>query len=63
MVKIAFHENALMTTGTSIALYDYAFYNQKLLKNESIIIFNGLNNANVKSVVEHFAKQFTPLKI
>lgn len=59
MVKIAFHENALMTTGTSIALYDYAFYNQTILKNESIIIFNGLNNANVKSVVERFTKQFT----
>lgn len=59
MVKIAFHDNMLSETGTSIALFDYAFYNQTILKNESIILFNGLNRLNVKSVVDRFSKNFT----
>lgn len=35
---IAFLENKLTLRGTSIALYDYADYNEKLLGNTSLII-------------------------
>ncbi len=38
MVKIAFLENHFSVRGTSVALFDYAHFNEKLLKNESIII-------------------------
>ena len=38
MVKIAFLENHFSVRGTSVAVYDYAHYNETILKNESIII-------------------------
>jgi len=37
-MKIAFLENFLAIRGTTIALYDYAYFNKHLLKNTSIII-------------------------
>lgn len=36
---IAFHSNILCVRGTSVAMYDYAHYNEKLLCNKSLIIF------------------------
>jgi len=38
MKKIAFHDNNLSLRGTSVALFDYADYNERILGNESIII-------------------------
>jgi len=37
MKTILFHENQLGYRGTSVALYDYAFYNQSILRNRSIV--------------------------
>lgn len=37
MKTILFHENQLGYRGTSVALYDYAFYNQTILGNKSIV--------------------------
>lgn len=37
-MKIAFLENMLNIRGTSVALYDYAHYNETLLGNESIVL-------------------------
>ena len=37
-MKIAFHSNQLGLRGTEVSLYDYARYNEEILKNESIII-------------------------
>ena len=34
MIKIGFWSNQLSERGTDIALYDYAYYNQIILKNE-----------------------------
>lgn len=58
MVKIAFHDNCLCERGTTIALFDYAFYNIKLLKNESIIMYNGADQRNIPEVLEKFKKEF-----
>jgi hypothetical protein len=38
MKKILFHDNGLNLRGTSVALYNYADYNEKILGNKSIII-------------------------
>jgi glycosyltransferase involved in cell wall biosynthesis len=38
MKTILFYENSLNLRGTSVALYDYAYYNQKILGNKSIIV-------------------------
>lgn len=38
MKRLAFHDNHLGIRGTSVALYDYANHNEKILKNISIIV-------------------------
>ena len=37
---IAFHLNHMSERGTELSTFDYAFYNKKLLGNNSIIIAN-----------------------
>jgi hypothetical protein len=37
-MKIIFHSNQLSELGTEVALYDYAYYNELILKNESFIL-------------------------
>ena len=58
MVKIAFWENCLCERGTTIAVYDYAYYNKTLLGNESIIIYPGNSTSNKDDVVSKFEKEF-----
>ena len=58
MVKIAFWDNCLTERGTTIALYDYAYYNKKILGNESIILYNATRPDNRNDVIEKFKKNF-----
>jgi hypothetical protein len=58
MVKIAFWDNCLCERGTTVALYDYAYYNKHILGNESIIMYNTTRNENNDSVIEKFKKEF-----
>ena len=59
MVKIAFHDNQLCERGTTISLYDYAYYNKHLLGNETIILYNPNHSTkSVDEVVEKFKKEF-----
>jgi hypothetical protein len=57
-LKIAFWDTKLSHRGTSIALYDYAYYNKHLLNNQSIIIYNNTFPENNDIVVEKFKKEF-----
>jgi hypothetical protein len=59
MVKIAFHDNCLSERGTTVALYDYAYYNKYYLGNESIIMYIGNDTRNVPDVLDKFRKEFT----
>jgi|TARA_B100001250_G_scaffold183495_2_gene157944 hypothetical protein len=59
MVKIAFHDNQLCERGTTVSLYDYAYYNKHYLGNESIIMYFGNHNSNVPEVLDKFKKEFT----
>lgn len=58
-LKIAFHDNCLCERGTTISLYDYAYYNKHYLGNESIIMYIGNDHRNVPEVIEKFKKEFT----
>ena len=58
MKTICFWDNYLGERGTTIALYDYAYYNQTLLGNKSIIMYRSSSSGNVPEVVEKFKKQF-----
>ena len=55
---IAFHDNALSERGTTIAIYDYAYYNQTLLGNKSIILYEKNNINNNQEVIQKFQKEF-----
>ena len=44
MKNIAFHSNQLGIRGTDVALYDYAHYNETILKNKSFIISDKNND-------------------
>ena len=57
-MKIAFHDNSISLRGTSVALYDYAYYTRKLLGNESIILYDKTRQDNNSEVYEKFAKEF-----
>jgi len=65
-MKILFLENHLNIRGTSVALYDYAHYNETLLGNESIIITRPYHmfthSIDVKKeVYDKFEKRFKVL--
>lgn len=57
-MKIIFHENQLAYRGTSNALYNYAFFNEELWGNESVIMHNKANKNNHAPAVERFKKRF-----
>lgn len=57
-MKIIFHEYQLNYRGTSSAIFDYARYNQTLLNNESIILYNRTNPNNFSSAIDHFKANF-----
>ncbi|WP_304343653.1 glycosyltransferase [Chryseobacterium koreense] len=57
-MKILFHENELNYRGTSIALYDYADFNEKILGNESVIAFDKNCKTNHSLGIEKFRSRF-----
>lgn len=57
MKNIVFHSNALNERGTSVAVYDYAFYCREYLDLNPIIVYNSNFENNINSV-EHFKKEF-----
>jgi len=61
MKTIAFHSNQLSVTGTEVALYDYAHYNETLLGNRSVIVHNRLNPNNHPDALAKFANRFEVL--
>lgn len=58
MPKIAFWDNCLCERGTTVSLYNYAYYNRSLLGNESIILYNTSRKENVDKVIEKFKREF-----
>ena len=58
MVKIAFWDNYLCERGTTISLFDYAYYNEKILGNQSIIMYNNTLGGNDNNVIEKFKNNF-----
>lgn len=61
-MKILFHENELNYRGTSIAMYDYADFNEKYLGNESVIIYDKTCKTNHPLGIEKFKSRFEVLE-
>jgi hypothetical protein len=57
-LTIAFWDNCLCERGTTVALYDYAYYNKYILKNRSIILYDSTRTDTLPLVVEKFKKEF-----
>jgi len=56
MKTICFWDNSLSERGTTIAVFDYAYYNQTILKNKSIVLFDATRRDNNQQVIEKFQK-------
>ena len=56
-MKIGFHTQTISLRGTEIALYDYAFHNQALLNNESVIFYKSQSKADA-DVLKKFQAHF-----
>jgi len=57
-MKIAFHCNQLGVAGTEVATFDYAFFNQQMLGNESIIISKLNPKHDYPLILDKFKKHF-----
>ena len=57
-MRLFFHSNQLNVRGTEVAIYDYAYYNQQLLNNDSVILYPRDSPRNSPLAVEKFSKQF-----
>lgn len=63
MKRIAFWDNQLCERGTTTVLYDYAFYNQKLLNNKSYIFYNKNSTENKPQIIQKFQTEFTVISV
>lgn len=63
MVKIAFWDNCLCERGTTVSLFNYAYYNKHILNNESIIMYNTTRMENNDVVISNFKKHFTVIGV
>lgn len=57
-LRLFFHSNQVSVRGTEVAIYDYAYYNQALLNNESVILYPKGSSGNNSLAIEKFKKQF-----
>ena len=57
-MKILFHSNHLGIRGTEVALFDYAYFNQSILGNESVVAYDRNRRENAPQVIEKFQKHF-----
>lgn len=65
-MRIAFHLDSINYRGTSVAVYDYAKYNQDILGNESIIVYNSSlpyekDMGSEKAVIDKLMEEFDVL--
>jgi hypothetical protein len=57
-MKILFHDNSLCLFGTSVALYDYAYYCRKLFGIDCAIVYNQNHIANHNLSIKKFESEF-----
>lgn len=63
-MKVSFYTPHLCLRGTTVAIYDYALFNQQILANESVILYDEQDKRNDPSTIEKFSNSFKliPLK-
>jgi hypothetical protein len=58
-MNIAFWDNQLCERGTTVSLFDYAYYNQTLLQNKSFIFYDKNRCENNTAIINKFKAHFT----
>jgi hypothetical protein len=58
MKTVAFYQPFLNERGTCVAMFDWAYFNQTLLGNKSIFMYDSLDERNVKDSIQNFKKYF-----
>ena len=58
MTRLIFQTTQLSVRGTEIALYDYARFNEEVLGNESVVLFNETSPLNNSDVIRKFESRF-----
>jgi hypothetical protein len=62
-MKIGFYITEMNYRGITNSVYNFAYYNEKILKNKSFIFYNKLSNENKKNVIKTFNKRFRTYSI
>jgi glycosyltransferase involved in cell wall biosynthesis len=57
-MKIAFHDNSLSLRGTTVAIYDWAYWTRHYLNIEPIIMYDNTHPANNSDAIDKFKKEF-----
>ena len=57
-MNIAFWDNQLCERGTTTGLYNYAYYNEKILRNKSYIFYEKNNPNNNNEIIEKIKQKF-----
>jgi hypothetical protein len=57
-MKIAFHDNCLGLRGTSVAIYDWAYWSRQYLNSEVIILYDEMHPLNHEKALKKFKKEF-----
>jgi uncharacterized protein (DUF2252 family) len=60
---VGFYSPHLCLRGTTVAMFDYAFYNEKLLHNKSIIFYNSNHHHNNLDSINRFKQNFVTIPI
>lgn len=58
-MKIALHDNCICVRGTTVAIYDYAYYLKTIYGYDCIILYNQSRPENDSKVYAKFAKHFS----
>ena len=62
-MKVAFFQPFLNVRGSTVALYDYAYYNEKLLNNESLVIYDKNDPRNDDTAIKRFEKNLNCISL
>jgi hypothetical protein len=61
-MKIIFHDNSLCLRGTTVALYDYAYFCKKMFGVDASIMYNNTHFANNDLAIQKFKNEFSIVK-
>ena len=59
MKTVAFYQPFMNERGTCVAMFDYAWYNQTLLGNKSIFVYDSKDSRNHSGAIKHIQENFS----